>query len=74
MPAVRPIMVAGKRYIEHKVIFDLQTGVKLPCAIWWAPVWHPSYAYQLYVIKVRVRKKVWSLVTMEGIDFAAEVS
>ena len=62
----------GKRYIEHKVIFDLQTGVKLPCDIWWAPVWHPSYAYQLYVIKVRVRKKVWYLVTNERVVTAEQ--
>lgn len=62
----------GKRYVEHKVIFDLQTGVKLPCDIWWAPVWHPSYAYQLYVIKVRVRKKVWYLVTNERVVTAEQ--
>jgi Transposase DDE domain len=62
----------GKRYVEHKVIFDLQTGVKLPCDIWWAPVWHPSYTYQLYVIKVRVRKKVWYLVTNERVVTAEQ--
>jgi hypothetical protein len=60
----------GKRYIEHKLIFDLQTGVKLPCDIWWAPVWHPSYTYQLYVVKVRVRQKVWYLITNERITTA----
>ena len=34
----------GKKYREHKDIFDLQSGVKLSCDIWWAPVWHPSFA------------------------------
>jgi hypothetical protein len=57
----------GKRYLGHKLLFDPQTGIKLPCDIWWAPVWHPSYAYQLSVVKVRVRKKVWYLITNERI-------
>ena len=52
---------------QKKLLFDLQTGIKLPCDIWWAPVWHPSYSYQLYVVKVRVRKKVWYLITNERI-------
>ena len=51
----------------HKLIFDQETGIKLPCDIWWTPVWHPSYSYQLYVVKVRVRKKVWYLITNERI-------
>jgi hypothetical protein len=57
----------GKRYVGHKLIFDPSTGVKLPCDIWWSQVWHPSYSYPLYVIKVRVRKKVWYLITNERI-------
>jgi hypothetical protein len=57
----------GKRYVGHKLIFDPSTGVKLPCDIWWSQVWHPSYFYPLYVIKVRVRKKVWYLITNERI-------
>ena len=57
----------GKRCVEHEVIFDLQTGVKLSCDIWRDPAWHPSYTYQLYVIKVRVRKKVWYAVTNERV-------
>jgi Transposase DDE domain len=62
----------GKRYVEHKLLFDPQTGIKLPCDIWWAPVWHPSYAYQLYVVKVRVRKKVWYLLTNERVITAEQ--
>ena len=37
----------GKKYFEHKLIADRQSGVKLPCDIWWAPVRHASYASQL---------------------------
>jgi Transposase DDE domain len=33
----------------------------------WAPVWHPAYTYQLYVVKVRVRKKFWYLITNEQV-------
>ena len=62
----------GKRYLDHKLIFDLQTGVKLPCDIWWAPIWHPSGDSQMYVVKVRVRKKVWYLVTNERVVTAEQ--
>jgi len=57
----------GKKYLAHKEIRDVSTGEKMPCDIWWAPVWHPAYAYQLYVVKVRVRKKIWYLITNEQI-------
>jgi DDE family transposase len=57
----------GKKYLSHKEIRDVHTGEKMPCDIWWAPVWHPCYTYQLYVIKVRVKKKVWYLITNERI-------
>lgn len=57
----------GKRYLGHKLLFDLPTGMKLPCDIWWTSLWHPSYAYPLSVVKVRVRKKVWYLITNERI-------
>jgi hypothetical protein len=57
----------GKKYFAHKEIYDVHTGEKMPCDIWWAPVWHASYAYQLYVVKVRVKKKVWYLVTNERV-------
>jgi hypothetical protein len=57
----------GKKYLTHKEIHDLYTGEKMPCDIWWAPVWHSAYTYQLYVVKVRVRKKVWYLITNEQV-------
>jgi hypothetical protein len=57
----------GKKYLAHKEIYDIHTGEKMPCDIWWAPVWHPSYTYQLHVVKVRVRKKVWYLITNEQV-------
>ena len=62
----------GKKYFEHKLIADRQSGVKLPCDIWWAPVRHASYAYQLYVVKVRVRQKVWYLITNEPVRTAEQ--
>lgn len=57
----------GKKYLAHTQIHDLHTGEKMPCDIWWAPVWHAAYTYQLYVVKVRVKKKVWYLITNERI-------
>jgi hypothetical protein len=62
----------GKKYFEHTLIYDPQSGIKLPCDIWWAPVRHASYAYQVYVVKVRVRKKVWYLITNEPIKTASQ--
>ncbi len=57
----------GKKYLAHKQIHDVHTGEKMPCDIWWAPVWHAAYTYQLYVVKVRVKKKIWYLITNEPI-------
>lgn len=57
----------GKKYLAHTQIHDLHTGEKMPCDIWWAPVWHAAYTYQLYIVKVRVKKKVWYLITNERI-------
>jgi hypothetical protein len=57
----------GKKYLSHKEIFDLSTGQKMPCDIWWAPVWHKEYASQMYLIRVRVKKHVWYLITNEHI-------
>ena len=57
----------GKRYLAHQEIRDVHTGEKMPCDIWWAPVWHAAYTYQLYVVKVRVKKKIWYLITNEPI-------
>jgi len=57
----------GKKYLAHKQIHDVHTGEKMPCDMWWAPVWHAAYTYQLYVVKVRVKKKIWYLITNEPI-------
>ena len=57
----------GKRYLAHKEIFDLHTGQKMPCDIWWTLVWHADYAFPLYCVKVRVKQKVWYLITNEGV-------
>jgi hypothetical protein len=29
-----------KKYLSHKQIRDTHTGEKMPCDIWWAPIWH----------------------------------
>lgn len=58
----------GKKYLAHKEIRDPHTGEKMPCDIWWAPIWHGAYLYQLYVVRVRVKKKIWYLVTNERIQ------
>jgi hypothetical protein len=60
----------AKKYLSHKEVRDGQTGEKMPCDIWWAPIWHESYTYQLYLVKVRVKKHVWYLVTNEPVKTA----
>ncbi len=57
----------GKKYLAHKLIFDVHTGEKMPCDIWWTSVWHASYAYPLYCVKVRVKQKVCYLITNEPV-------
>jgi hypothetical protein len=57
----------GKKYLAHTEIRDSHTGQKMPCDIWWAPVRHASYAYSLYLVKVRANKKVWYLITNEPV-------
>jgi hypothetical protein len=57
----------GKKYLSHKQIWDTHTGEKMPCDIWWAPIWHEQYAYQLYLVRVRVKNKIWYLITNEKI-------
>ena len=44
----------------------------MSCDIWWAPVRHAMYSYQLYVVKVRVKKKVWYLITNEEVKTEAQ--
>src|SRR5579875_929687 len=55
----------GKKYLAHKELFDVSTGQKLPCDVWWAQVWHASYAYPLFCVKVRVKRKIWYFITNE---------
>jgi hypothetical protein len=57
----------GKKYLAHTQIWDSHTGEKMPCDIWWAPIRHMEYAYPLYLLKVRVKKKVWYLITNEQV-------
>ena len=57
----------GKKYRGHKEIFDLHTHQKMPCDIWWTQVWHAKYVYPLYCVKVRVRQKIWYLITNEPV-------
>ena len=44
----------------------------MPCDIWWTSVWHASYAYPLYCVKVRVKQKVWYLITNEPVKTEAQ--
>lgn len=62
----------GKKYYAHKEVRDPRSGVKVPCAIWWAPVWHEDYTYQLYLVKIRVNKKIWYLITNEPVRTAEQ--
>lgn len=32
----------GKKYLAHTHIQDVHTGEKMPCDMWWAPVWHAA--------------------------------
>jgi hypothetical protein len=34
----------GKKYLAHKQIQDVQTGEKMACEIWWAPIRHGASA------------------------------
>jgi hypothetical protein len=43
-------MGRGKKYCAHTHIPDVQTGEKMPCALWWAPRRHAAYASQLYLV------------------------
>jgi len=57
----------GKKYRAHQEIRDSQSGQKMACDIWWAPLRHGAYAYALHLVKVRVQKKVWYLITNEAV-------
>jgi len=60
-------MLAGKKYRAHKDIRDSHTGEKMPADLIWTPVRHPQYAFQLYLVKVRVKKHIWYLITNEPV-------
>lgn len=62
----------GKKYFAHGVIRDTHTGVKMPSDVWWAPVRHVDYAQQLYLVKFRVKKQIWYLITNEPVKTAAQ--
>jgi hypothetical protein len=62
----------GKKYRAHKDIFDMPTGQKMPCDIWWTQLWHASYASPLFCVKVRVKKKIWYLITNEPVKTEAQ--
>jgi hypothetical protein len=57
----------GQKYFAQKQIHAVHTGEKMPCDIGWAPIRHPAYASQLYLVNVRVKKKIWYLVTNEQV-------
>ena len=48
----------GKKYRAHKLIRESASGLKLACDLWWAPVRHPKYTQQLYLVKARLRGSV----------------
>jgi len=62
----------GKKYRAHTEIFDVATGQKMPCDMWWTQVWHASYAYPLFCVKVSVKKKIWYLITNEPVKTEAQ--
>lgn len=62
----------GKKYLAHKEIRDPATGVKMPCALWWTALRHPSSAEQLYVVKARVKQGVMYLITNEPVKTEAQ--
>lgn len=62
----------GKKYLAHGLIRDTQTGLKMACDVWWAPVRHVDYAGQLYLVKVRGGKHLCYLITNEPVKTAAQ--
>lgn len=57
-----------KKYLGHKRIYDVHTGQKRYCDLWWGAVRHADYAHQLFVVKARVGKKIWYLITNERVQ------
>lgn len=60
-------ILAGKKYRFHKAIRDSHTGEKMPADLIWTPVRHPAYAFQLSLVKVRVKHQIWYLITNEPV-------
>jgi hypothetical protein len=46
--------------------------VKVPCALWWTPVRHPSSGQQLYLVKARVKQGVMYLITNDPVKTEAQ--
>jgi len=62
----------GKKYRAHLLIRNPQTGEKMPCDLWWAPVRHAEYGQQLSVVKARVNRHIWDLLTNERVHTEAQ--
>jgi hypothetical protein len=56
----------GKKYVVHKMIRD-QSGLKRACDLWWTPLRHASYGGQLFLVKARVDKQLWRIITNEPV-------
>lgn len=61
-----------KKYLAHQEIRDPRTGVKLPCALWWSAVRHPSSGEVLFLVKARVKQGVMYLITNEPVQTEAQ--
>lgn len=62
----------SKRYLAHKLVRDTSTGLKVACDVWWAPVRHPKYGGQLYVVKARINGHIGYLITNEPVRTEAQ--
>lgn len=62
----------GKKYRAHKEVRDPQTGEKMPCALWWCPLFHPQSGQPLFLVKARVKKGVMYLITNEPVQTEAQ--
>jgi Transposase DDE domain len=62
----------GKKYLAHKEIRDPMTGEKMPCALWWTTVRHPSSGEALFLVKARVKQGVLYLITNEPVKTAEQ--
>jgi hypothetical protein len=58
----------GKKYLAHKMVHDVKSGLKVTCDLWWAPVRHPKYDALLYLVRVRMQGKISYLITNEPVQ------